>query len=378
MRATVLTDKTLARHAGRFVWLSIDTENGKNAKFLEAYPWEAVPTFQVIDPASGKVAYRWLGAVSTKQLVQRFDESERAMAKSSGDDADGLYDRAGKLDAEGKPAEAAAAYAEALKIARKGWIARGRAAEAMVYALSQSDQSQACAEKGLELARALPEGGSRANVAATELDCALSADDKAGWRKPLIAPLEAEVKKALDFDGLNSDDRAGLRVVLIDAREKQGDEAGAKAGAVEFLTFLEADAKNATPEARAALDGFRVSAAIAAGDPARALAPLTLSEQQLPWDCNSPARLAAIYRELGRYDEALAASSRALTKVYGPRKLTVLSARAAIYEKQGDTDNAKATLEKALEFAKTLPDAQRPKSTVAQLEKRLLEMKQTP
>ena len=34
----------LARHAGRFVWLSIDTENEKNAGFLERYPWAAVPT----------------------------------------------------------------------------------------------------------------------------------------------------------------------------------------------------------------------------------------------------------------------------------------------------------------------------------------------
>lgn len=378
MRATVLTDKSLARHAGRFAWLSVDAENEKNAKFLEAYPWEAVPTFEVIDPASGKVVYRWLGAVSKKQLVERFDEAERAMAKSSGDDADGVYDRAVKLDAEGKAAEAATAYADALKVAPKGWVARGRASEAMIYALSQSDQQEACAQRAIELYPTLPEGGSRANVVATGLDCALSADEKAEWRKPAIGPLEAEVRKALEYDGLLSDDRAALRVVLIDAREKQGDEAGAKAGAIEFLSFLEADAKKATPEARAALDGFRVSAAIAAGDPARAIPPLTLSEQQLPWDYNPPARLAALYRELGRYDEALAASSRALEKVYGPRKLTVLSARATIFEKSGDMDGAKATLEQALEYAKTLPEAQRPKRAVAGIEKRLLEMKQTP
>jgi tetratricopeptide (TPR) repeat protein len=230
----------------------------------------------------------------------------------------------------------------------------------------------------MDLAPTLPEGGSRANVAATGLDCALSADEKAEWRKPAIAKLEPEVKKSLDFDGLLSDDRAALRVVLIDAREKQGDEAGAKAGAIDLLTFLEADAKKATPEARAALDGFRVSAAIAAGDPARAIPPLMLSEKQIPDDYNPPARLATLYRELGRYDEALAASSRALEQVYWPRKLTVLDGRATIYEKQGDTDQAKATIEQALAFAATLPEAQRSKRTVARLEKRLAEMKQTP
>jgi tetratricopeptide (TPR) repeat protein len=370
MRATVLTDKSLARHAGRFVWLSIDAEHEKNAEFLSAYPWEAVPTFEVIDPASGKVAYRWLGAVSTKQLVQRFDEAERAIAQSSGTGADGIYDRAGKLDAEGKPAEAAVAYDEALKAAPKDWAARGRASEAMVYALAQSDQNEACAKRAMDLAPTLPEGGSRANVAATGLDCALSADEKAEWRKPAIAKLEPEVKKSLDFDGLLSDDRAALRVVLIDAREKQGDEAGAKAGAIDLLTFLEADAKKATPEARAALDGFRVSAAIAAGDPARAIPPLMLSEKQIPDDYNPPARLAVLYRELGRHDDALVSSRRALDLAYGARKLRIYDTRADIYTKMGDPAAAKRTLDEALAYADTLPESQQPKAFMAQLKKK--------
>ena len=75
MRATVFTDPSLAKHAGRFVWLSIDTENEKNAAFLEAYPWEAVPTFRVIDPKSGEVVYQWLGAVDVATLAKRFDEA---------------------------------------------------------------------------------------------------------------------------------------------------------------------------------------------------------------------------------------------------------------------------------------------------------------
>ena len=128
MRATVLTDRALTRHAGRFVWLSIDTENEKNAAFLEAYPWEAVPTFEVIDPETRKVVYRWLGSVNAKQLVQRFAEAERAMKKASGSDPDAVYARAARLDAEGKPSEAAAAYEEALRAAGADWSARGRAA----------------------------------------------------------------------------------------------------------------------------------------------------------------------------------------------------------------------------------------------------------
>ena len=63
MRATVLEDKSLERHAGRFVWLSIDTEDSKNATYLEQHPFEAVPTFQVLDASTARVAYRWIGAV---------------------------------------------------------------------------------------------------------------------------------------------------------------------------------------------------------------------------------------------------------------------------------------------------------------------------
>lgn len=372
MRATVLTDPALTKHAGRFVWLSIDTENEKNAGFIEAHPWDAVPTFEVLDPASGKVVYKWLGAVETKQLVQRFGEAERAMKEATGSDADALYARAAKLDLDGKAAEAAAGYEEALRAAKSGWAARGRASEALVYALQQAEQGEACAHRAIELGPTLPPGVSRANVAATGLDCALGADEKAAWRPAAIASLEAAVKQSLTYDGLLSDDRAGLRSALVDARDRQGDEAGAKAAALDLLDFLEADAKKApSAEARAALDGYRVSAAITAGDPARALPALQASERDLPGDYNPPARLATLYRELGRYDEAIAASDRALAKVYGPRKLTVLDGRATIFEKAGKPADARSALEQALAFAGTLPEAQRSKRMVARLQKRL-------
>jgi hypothetical protein len=75
MRATVFTDATLAKQAGRFVWLSIDTEEVKNAAFLERFPFEAVPTFEVVDPNTEKIAYTWIGAVDVAELVRRFDEA---------------------------------------------------------------------------------------------------------------------------------------------------------------------------------------------------------------------------------------------------------------------------------------------------------------
>ena len=52
---------------------------------------------------------------------------------------------------------------------------------------------------------------------------------------------------------------------------------------------------------------------------------LQASERDLPDDYNPPARLATAYKAMRRWDEALAASDRALAKAYGPRKLGMLA-----------------------------------------------------
>jgi tetratricopeptide (TPR) repeat protein len=341
MRAMVFTDRALAKHAGRFVWLSIDTENERNAGFLEQYPWKAVPTFQVLEPAGGRVAYQWLGAVDAGQLARRFDEAERALAQGS------------------------TATGPALP----------ESADALVLALSMAGDNEQCAQQALALLAGLPRAATRANVALTGLDCALGAEASAPWREAALVTLEGEVRTATTFDGLMSDDRAGLHAALVDARDRLGDAPGAKAAAVAFLAFLDDDARAAPgAEARASLDGYRVSAALAAGAPERALAALEASERDLPGDYNPPARLATILRELGRYDDALAASDRALARAYGPRKLNILDGRATILEKKGDRPAAKAVLEQAVRYAAALPEPQRPKGAIARIEKRLAAM----
>ena len=52
----------------------------------------------------------------------------------------------------------------------------------------------------------------------------------------------------------------------------------------------------------------------------------------------------------------------------------MLDARATIYEKKGDKAGVKKTLEDAIAYAGTLPEPQRPKRTVARLEKKLAEL----
>ena len=68
MRAFVFTNKALARHAGQFVWLSIDTEKPRNAAFLQKFPVQVWPSFFIVDPASEKIALRWVGGATVPQL----------------------------------------------------------------------------------------------------------------------------------------------------------------------------------------------------------------------------------------------------------------------------------------------------------------------
>jgi tetratricopeptide (TPR) repeat protein len=336
MRATVFTDPALTKQAGRFVWLSIDTENAANAAYLDRYPWKAVPTFQVLDPKTKRIAYQWIGAVDEAELVRRLGEAESAFRSN------------------GKSAAAPS----------------GPDTEVLDLAMAGNDE--ACTKRSLELAPGLDAGGIKANVVAIGLDCALSASKDAPWRAQAVTTLEAAVREALHYEGLLDDDRSSLYGSLVDARDRQDDEAGGKAAAEAWLDWLEVQAKEApSVEARAALDGYRVSAALRAGAPERALAAIEASERELPDDYNPPARLAIVLREMGRYDDALAASDRALAKAYGPRKLTIFDARASIYDKQGNHAAVKSTLEQALAYAKRLPKPQRSARWIARIKKRL-------
>ena len=371
MRAHVFTDASLAEHAGRFAWLSIDVEQAKNAAFLQKFPWEAIPAFLVIDPANESVAYKWLGTADVAQLIRRLDDAERAVRGPSGDPASTAIAEADRLYGADKKLEAANAYQRAIDAGGPSWPERSRAVETMVIALAMSDKAEDCAKAAMHEAPSLPRGSAFANVVATGLSCALDSESSLSWRAPAITALEPLVREALALPDLLGDDRSGLYMTLVQAREVAGDEAGMKKLAGEWLDFLEritASAKNA--EERLAYDSHRVSAALALSAPERVLPALQASARDLPDDYNPPARMAVILREMGRYDEALAASDRALALAYGPRKIGIYEARAAIYEKKGDPAAVKQTLLDAIAFARTLPPSSRIEQTIERLEKR--------
>ncbi len=374
MRATVLQDPALVKEARRFVWLDVDTERLESAAFLRDIPIEVWPSFLVVDFETGRPVLKWLGSATAPQLAKLLLDGERAVREAAGESAAALLVRGDRANAAGRIEEAVAAWRRALARGGPAWDRRPRVVESLVLALAGSEPEE-CARVARAEGPGLARGQSFANVASVGLSCALDAPEGAPWAAAAAAALEPLARQALSAPGVLADDRAGLYDGLIRARQAAGDGAGARKLGQAFWEFLEAEARSArTPAERASLDSWRVSCAIQLSDPARALPALQASERDLSGDYNPPARLAVLYRELGRQKEALAAADRALARVYGPRRLRVLDVKASIHEAAGDRPAARAALEEALRFAAALPAAQRNEQAVSRLSDRLRQL----
>ena len=377
MKAYVFTDQALERYAGRFVWLSINTEDAKNAAFLKRYPIPALPTLLVLDAKRDTVALRYVGGATVPQLQKLLTDAEKTYRAKSQPASDTLLAKGDRLASDGKQADAAKAYDEAIAAAPKSWKKLGRAAEALLFALSTAGENERCASRALALYPRVKGSGSAANVSSTGLSCAVALDKAHANRVEWMTKLEKATEEVFDDPkiAMSDDDRSGLYLALIDARDAAGDDEEAVRLKHEWSAFLEdAAARAKTPEQRTVYDSHRVSAYVDLGMPEKAIPMLEQSERDFPDDYNPPARLAYAYKAMQKYDEALAASDRALARVYGPRKITVLSARADIFAAKGDPKAAKETIQQAIEVAKALPEGQRSERRIAFLEKRLASM----
>ena len=375
MKAYVFTDKALGRYAGQFVWLSLDVEKAENAAYKKRYGVDALPTFLVLDPKTEKVALRWVGGASVPQLVRVLGDATAAVrGRIPAGAAEASLARADKLYGESDYAKAAAAYREAIEKAPSGWSRYGRAVESLLYALYQTQDYAGCARLARDAWPRLKKTTSAANVAASGLSCATELpkeDPKRGELVSFLAAASREILASKRRD-LAADDVSAVYETLAAEREDAKDEAGAKKILQERATFLEkAAAKAKTPDARAVFDSHRLGTYLELGEPERAVPMLQASERDLPNDYNPPARLAAAYRAMKKYDDALAASDRALAKAYGPRKLGILQTRADIYKEKGDLASARKTIEEAVRLAESLPDGQRSERTIASLKKKL-------
>ena len=370
MRAFVFTDKALGRQAGRFVWLSINTEKKENAALLARYPVKVWPSFFVIDPVAEKVIFRYVGGATTPQMLRVLDDGQKAFRGTAG----AALAEADRLYADGKYAEAAPAYEKALETIKPEAPSYTRAVESLLFSLSTAGRREDCAAAARDAYPHLKASPSAAGVAGSGLDCALGMKDGDPKKAELVAAIAAFAKEVVagPKTGLAADDVSALYGSLAEERDAAKDEAGSKKYLEEWAAYLEGEAAKAkTPAERTVFDAHRTSVCIALGQPARVVPALQESEKDFPGDYNPPQRLAIAYGAMKKYDEALAASDRAMALAYGPRKLVVYRTRVDLYAKKGDLAQAKKTLGEMLAYAEGLPKEQVSDRTIAAIRKQL-------
>jgi predicted negative regulator of RcsB-dependent stress response len=375
MRAFVFTDPALTSRAGQFVWLEINADDDRNAALAERLSLEVFPTFYVLDPADESVVMRREDGMTVAETDAFLEEARRAASgRGASSPVEAALLRADRLNGEGKKAEAAAAYREALALAPAGWPPYGRAVVALLFIHQMRDQNAECLALAREALPRLSGAPASVMVARSGLDCALGLKKEDAGRAAAIAEMEAATRRTLADPALGAiaDDVSSSYLSLIQARKDGGDAAGAKRDAEAWAAFLEAQAAAAkTPEQRAVFDSHRLSAYLELKQPERAIPMLQQSEKDLPGDYNPPARQAVAYLAMKKPDEALAASNRALPKVTGPRRVQVLRTRSDIFAAKGDAAAAREALEQALAYAESLPPGQRSERAIQALKKKL-------
>lgn len=372
MWAYVLNDASLSRHAGQYVFLSIDGEKAKNAEFRRRFPVPAIPSFLVIEPATATVSLRWIGGLTLAQLHTLLDDS--AAGRGVPRELLPRLVRADSLYAASAYADASAEYLAVMDAAPSDWRGYARAAESCLFALTQAGQPM----QGVVLARAalsrIGPSASALNVASSGLGAALELPESLAVRSGAIAEFEAATRAFVADTSYSTagDDRSGAWIEILSARQDARDSVGSRAAAEAWAELLERETARAnSAEQRAVYDSHRLSAYIELGQPERAVPYLQRSERELPDDYNPSARLATAFKQMKRWEDALAASDRAMTKAYGPRKMLIFTTRADIFEGRGDVPGARRTLEEAIAFGEALPEPQRPVRTLDSLRKRL-------
>src|SRR3990170_1411986 len=204
MKAYVYTDASLERYAGRFVWLSINTEEAKNAAFLKRYPIPALPTLLVLDAKRDAVTLRYVGGA-----------------------------------------------------APRSWKTRGRAAESLIFSLAMAGEQERCASRAIALFPRVKGTTSAAIVAPVGLSCAAGLDKNHPKRTSFLQSLEKATRQTFEDRKIvmSDDDRSGLYMSLIEARDAAGDEEQVVKLKHEWAAFLEGAAARAkTPEQRTVYD----------------------------------------------------------------------------------------------------------------------------
>ncbi len=352
MRAT-LADASLARYAGRFVWLELDFDKPANREFLARHGVTYTPSLFVLDPKDERAIATQLGGMTLPELTQFLDRGERGLLKSAKTPADTALSRGDEMLGEGRRIEAIGAYREALRLADTTWPERGRAAGSLTWALSSNSDWRSCAETAVTESFQMERGQMFGRVVLSGLMCA-NQGGSAQWAESARKTLEPLATEAIALPSILRDHRFQLYQQLMYSAELCGDKATVAHWGDLWIKELDAT-RPANDDERSALDVARVDAASAMGEPARVLPALAASEQAMPENYNASLRLAQMETEAKRYDDAIDACDRGLKHVSGPIGRTwLLQTKADALLRKGEPAAARRVLEDALRSAQAI------------------------
>ncbi|NTX36726.1 MULTISPECIES: tetratricopeptide repeat protein [unclassified Myxococcus] len=359
MEAQVFAAPDFIAKAKDYVLLAVDVDDPINEPLLERFPVDNLPTLLVLDSETETPAVRWMGGAALEDVLALLDDARRALsAQVSGPEL--LLLEGDRAHARREHELAARKYQEAVEQGPRDWIRRTRAVESALNALWNAEAFQACAEYAVRTVPSLDEEG-QAGPASTGYSCASYANEPKPWAAPAMKALEVYFEKAFEqAQKHGTKSQTWLYDSMADLLAARGDKEGARKLSEEYYAkVLAYRAEETTARGRAAWDSQLYSAAELSGHLADTLELFVQTERELPDDFSASTRVAANLRELGRYDEALAATDRALKRAQGGRRLAVWLSRARTLERAGREDEARKDLETALAEAERLPRMQR-------------------
>jgi thioredoxin-like negative regulator of GroEL len=373
MKSFVLGDPALAPLAEAAVFAAVDFDKPRSAAFAARYHVSTLPTFLVLDPASGDVLATWIGSASARELRSMIELAGSASATGdAGATPMDAFRSACALRAREDFAGAASAFAACVERAPEGWPLRGAALVGWMDALASSDRPDACADVGLRHAREMTGATTPADAGATLLACAerLSGEARAKARAQAVRMLRAYVERPPP--GASVDDRSGASATLAYALELEGDAKGARAVAERWVAMLEDAAKKADgPASARTFDFHRASVLVTLGRADEAIRLLEERVKQLPDEYEPVGRLASVLAQVERWSEALPLARRAVALAYGPRRLRYMALEAELLGKLGDKEAQRATLAREVKGWQELPEGQASAASLADARKRL-------
>jgi tetratricopeptide (TPR) repeat protein len=371
MRVT-LSDRSLARYAGQFVWLQLDFDKPKNRGFLARHGTTYTPSFYVLDPANEHATATQLGAMTLHEVTQFLERGGRAAMEKTKDPAGAALALGDEMLALGQPAKGATAYAQALRLSEKKWPERDRAMGSFTWALSTSKQWQRCAETAAAEAPNMSRSEMFGRIVLAGWTC-VDQGQSAPWAEAARKTLEPLAVEAIALPVTVRDHRFKLYQELMNDAQDRGDNRAVVRWGNQWLDELDAS-KPANDDERSALDIARFDAAKVMGDSSRVLPVLIASEQAMPNNYNASLRLAQMEAQAKQYRDAIAACDRGLEHVTGPLgRAWLLQVKADALTQQGKLAEAHLVLEKALHVAQMIGPQQSRENNIARISKALKE-----